>query len=269
VLLHDVVVVEQPLAGGADVGAPIGSRGEARVRVLEDATGAVEAGEEWGAPAGAPGDEALPDGQILRAFTQALGAQQLAADRARQEVFAGGRTAREQAGEPAGRLQRRNGEGLGRWERGSGREREIRQYRAARRALGGGKAARVLPGWRRTGYYSVGSDPRHPLLPIAALLAGNREGRRMSSHIARIERSNRRGLDHLEVELTVTESTGGHQNWSGEFSSPSADGILPDERLSLTLETGQKGMVRVKETRFDSRHPEATRIHFTGIGPLA
>jgi len=154
VLLHDVVVVQQPLAGGADVGAPIGSRGEARVRVLEDAAGAVEAGEEWGAPAGAPGDEALPDGQILRALAQALGAQQLAADRARQEVFAGARAAREEAGEDAGRLQRRDGEGLGRWERGkSGREQEMRQYRAGRRALGGVKPGRALAGGRRVGYH--------------------------------------------------------------------------------------------------------------------
>jgi hypothetical protein len=90
----------------------------------------------------------------------------------------------------------------------------------------------------------------------------------MSSHIARIERSNRRGLDHLAVELTITESSGGHKQWSGEFSSPSIDGILPDERLSLILESGEKGTARVKETRFDSRHPEATRVHFTGIGPL-
>jgi len=90
----------------------------------------------------------------------------------------------------------------------------------------------------------------------------------MSSHIARIERSNRRGLDHLPVELTITESNGGYKNWSGEFTSPSVDGILPDERLSLILETGEKGTARVKETRFDSRHPEATQIHFTGIGPL-
>ena len=90
----------------------------------------------------------------------------------------------------------------------------------------------------------------------------------MSSHTARIERSNRRGWEQLEVELTVTDSGGGHQSWSGEFTSRSAEGILPDERLSLVLDSGQKGTARVKETRFDSRHPEATRVHFTGIGPL-
>jgi hypothetical protein len=90
----------------------------------------------------------------------------------------------------------------------------------------------------------------------------------MSSHKGRIERSNRKGLDHLEVELTIRDTGNGHQSWSGEFTSRSADGILPDERLSLILDTGEKGTVRVKETRFDSRAPESTQVHFTGMGPL-
>lgn len=91
----------------------------------------------------------------------------------------------------------------------------------------------------------------------------------MSSHKARIERSNRKGLDQLEIELTIRDGGNGHQHWSGEFTSRSADGILPDERLSLILETGEKGMARVNETRFDSRSPESTQVHFTGIGTLA
>lgn len=90
----------------------------------------------------------------------------------------------------------------------------------------------------------------------------------MSSHMARIERTNRKGMDRLAVELTITETSGGRQHWSGEFTSRSADGILPDERLSLVLDSGQKGTARVSETVFDSRHPEATLVHFTGIGPL-
>jgi hypothetical protein len=91
----------------------------------------------------------------------------------------------------------------------------------------------------------------------------------MSSHIALIERSNRRDLDHVPVQLTITESSGGRQLWKGEFVSRSADGILPDERLSLTLDTGQKGTARVSETHFSSRTPETTLVHFTGTGPLA
>jgi len=91
----------------------------------------------------------------------------------------------------------------------------------------------------------------------------------MSSHIAMIERSNRKDLSQVEIQLTIREAGSGHQAWSGEFMSRSADGILPNERLALTLDTGQKGAARVSETRFDSRHPEATMIHFTGTGPLA
>lgn len=90
----------------------------------------------------------------------------------------------------------------------------------------------------------------------------------MQSHIASIERSNRKGLKKVEVRLTITESSTGRQSWSGEFTSLSTDGILPDERLSLILDSGQKGTARVRETSFYSRTPEATQIHFTGVGPL-
>jgi hypothetical protein len=90
----------------------------------------------------------------------------------------------------------------------------------------------------------------------------------MPSHLALIERSNRKDLRGVEVQVTITELSGGRQSWSGEFLSPSAAGILPNERLSLTLDTGQRGQARVSETRFDSRSPTATLIHFTGTGPL-
>jgi hypothetical protein len=50
--------------------------------------------------------------------------------------------------------------------------------------------------------------------------------------------------------------------------SRSKDGILPNERLALTFDTGQKGTARVSETRLDSRTPESTVVHFTGTGPL-
>jgi hypothetical protein len=90
----------------------------------------------------------------------------------------------------------------------------------------------------------------------------------MASHLALIERSNHRDLDRVEVNVTVTELSSGRQSWSGEFLSRSADGILPNERLALTLDNGQKGAARVSETRFDSRTPDATIVHFTGTGPL-
>ena len=76
-------------------------------------------------------------------------------------------------------------------------------------------------------------------------------------------------MNDVQVQLTITESGPGRQSWSGEFTSRSIDGILPDERLSLVLDSGQKGTARVSETSYDSRNPEATRILFKGIGPLA
>ena len=100
-------------------------------------------------------------------------------------------------------------------------------------------------------------------------LSGGRKKVRVPSHIALIERSNHKHLKSVEVELTVTGSSPDRQSWRGEFMSRSTDGILPNERLSLTLDNGQKGTARVSETRFDSRNPEATMVHFKGTGPLA
>jgi hypothetical protein len=91
----------------------------------------------------------------------------------------------------------------------------------------------------------------------------------MASHIALIQRSNRKELTQVEVQLTVNEATAGRHAWSGNFTSRTRDGILPNERLTFTLENGQKGMARVSETAFDSRTPDATVIHFQGTGPLA
>lgn len=91
----------------------------------------------------------------------------------------------------------------------------------------------------------------------------------MASHLALIERSNHQDLNRVEVQVTVTELSTGRQTWRGEFTSRSADGILPNERLSFTLDNGQKGAARVSETRFDSRTPDATIVHVTGTSPLA
>ncbi len=90
----------------------------------------------------------------------------------------------------------------------------------------------------------------------------------MIAYMASIERSNRKDLKDVEVRVTITDLSPGRQSWSGEFMSRSVDNILPNERLALTFDTGQKGTARVSETRFDSRTPEATVVHFTGTGPL-
>jgi hypothetical protein len=90
----------------------------------------------------------------------------------------------------------------------------------------------------------------------------------MSLHSARIERSHRKDLEGVEVQLTMGEPAAGRPQWKGEFLSRSADGIVPDERLALTLDTGEKGTARVSETQCSSRTPETTLVLFTGISPL-
>ena len=108
-LLDDVVVVEQPLAGGADVDAAIGGGGEPGLRIVQDAAGSVQAGEERGAPAGGPDREPLALGQVLRALGQVLGAQQFAPDGTGEEALGRVRAAGENTGEESGRSQRGNG----------------------------------------------------------------------------------------------------------------------------------------------------------------
>jgi hypothetical protein len=109
VLLDDVIVVEQPVASGADVEAAVRGRGEAGLRIVQDAAGPVQAGEEWGATAGGPEGEPLALGQVLRALAQVLGAQQLAMDGPGEKGLARVRAAREDTVEESGRSQRGNG----------------------------------------------------------------------------------------------------------------------------------------------------------------
>ena len=90
----------------------------------------------------------------------------------------------------------------------------------------------------------------------------------MTAYIAQIERSNRKDLANVEVQVTVSDPSTGRQSWKGKFVSRSADGIVPNERLALTFDTGQKGTALVSETLFDSRNPDTTLVHLTGTGPL-
>jgi hypothetical protein len=90
----------------------------------------------------------------------------------------------------------------------------------------------------------------------------------MAAYIAQIERSNRKDLSNVEVQVTIMEPSSGRQSWKGQFVSRSADGIVPNERLALTFDTGQKGTALVSETLFDSRTPDTTVVHVTGTGPL-
>ncbi len=108
-LLDDVVVVEQPLARGADVDAAVGGGGEAGLGIVQDAAGSIQSGEERGTPAGGPRGESLALRQVLRALGQVLGAEQLAADGPGEEALGRVRAAGEDTGEESGRSQRGNG----------------------------------------------------------------------------------------------------------------------------------------------------------------
>ena len=75
--------------------------------------GAVEAVEERGPPAGAfPPVQPLPRGEGMGPLAQMLGAEQLATDRAGEQVLAGVGTAWDEAGSDPGRLERSDGEDL-------------------------------------------------------------------------------------------------------------------------------------------------------------
>jgi hypothetical protein len=91
----------------------------------------------------------------------------------------------------------------------------------------------------------------------------------MTSYTASIQRSNRKDLHQVELQVTPRETSRQQESWTGVFMSRSADGFMPDERLTLTLDNGLKGTARVTETYFDSRAPDATRILITGTGPFA
>ena len=95
VLLHHVVVVEQPLAGRTHVGTPsligvgVARGGEPAVGVFQDAPGVVEPGEERGAPDRPLDRQPLTGRHLLGPLGQVLGAQQLAADGAGEAILAG------------------------------------------------------------------------------------------------------------------------------------------------------------------------------------
>jgi hypothetical protein len=91
----------------------------------------------------------------------------------------------------------------------------------------------------------------------------------MPSYFARVERTHAKSLNQVQVFITVDEGSSGPSSWSGGFSSRSADGFLPSERIELTLNNGQKGSASVSRTVLDSRTPDQTLVEFTGSGPLA
>ena len=91
VFLDHVEIVQEPVAGGADVHAPIGGVGERRAGFLQQPFGVVEAAEqragddlraEMGGAAGRRLGDALAQRERPRVRREAFGAEQLAAERA-------------------------------------------------------------------------------------------------------------------------------------------------------------------------------------------
>jgi hypothetical protein len=106
-----MVVVQQPLAGGAYTGPAVGGGGQLVVGVLQDPTGLLQPDQQRGAPAGAlSGGEPLSGGDDLGPFRQVFGAEQLTANRAGEEVLAGIRLEeRTEDGKGAARVERDDG----------------------------------------------------------------------------------------------------------------------------------------------------------------
>ena len=57
----------------------------------------------------------------------------------------------------------------------------------------------------------------------------------MLSLKANIERSNRKALKQVSVNVTVVDLSSGRQSWHGDFMSRTSDGFLPSERIQLKL----------------------------------
>jgi hypothetical protein len=83
------------------------------VRVLQDAAGAVESGQERGpAPGALPPVQPLARGERDGPLAEMLGTEQFATDGSGEQVLAGAGTAGEQAGSEPARLERSDGADL-------------------------------------------------------------------------------------------------------------------------------------------------------------
>jgi hypothetical protein len=92
VLLHDVEVVEEPLAGRRHVATRAGVIREADVGIVEDAPRGIEARQQRRArSAPALRADALGARDRERALSEPVGTERLAADRAREQFVSGWR----------------------------------------------------------------------------------------------------------------------------------------------------------------------------------
>ena len=102
VLLDHVGVVQKPFPGRAHVDAAASPCGEPLVRVVEDPSRVTEAKEERALPRSPCGGcDTLVAGDRARAIGELIGSQELAAQRAREEVVPACAESDEESGEAA------------------------------------------------------------------------------------------------------------------------------------------------------------------------
>ncbi|HEY0706310.1 MAG TPA: hypothetical protein VGG33_05905 [Polyangia bacterium] len=100
-LLHDVKVVEQPLARRTYVEVPTGA--QSRLRVEQDAAGLVQACKQSRSPPPRPSvHDALGAGDRTRSLGQVIGAQSLAVDETAKPIvrFSAASSGADEAAEP-------------------------------------------------------------------------------------------------------------------------------------------------------------------------
>ena len=101
-LLNDVIVVQEPLTRGAHLDATADARGEPRVRVVEEQSGVTESEEERALPRSASSwGETLALGDRPRAVCELIRSQELATQRAGEEVLSSGDASSEEPREAA------------------------------------------------------------------------------------------------------------------------------------------------------------------------
>ena len=114
VLHHDVVVVQEPFARGADVLPRVGRLRQLVLRRGQDAAGLVQPGEQRRRAAGpAAAGQALATGDLAGPFDQMLEAEQVALNGTRDEFLSGIDAAGAETSEDLARTERSDGADLG------------------------------------------------------------------------------------------------------------------------------------------------------------
>jgi hypothetical protein len=114
VLLDHMVVVQQPLAGGTYADTAVCRGVEPGIGVLQDLPVLLQSDQQWRPAWPASGREPLRHGHHLGPFGQVLGAEQLAPNRAGQEILSGiGPEERSEDGKGPAQIERDGGSRCG------------------------------------------------------------------------------------------------------------------------------------------------------------